>query len=380
MNFSNRINNIAESMTVQFTPLIQRLRQEGKPVVDFAVGEPEFRTAQPIIDSTRKALEDGHTRYSPVPGLPELRTLIADLYPGCDFENIIVSNGSKQSLFLIFQVLLNPGDEVIIPRPYWVSFAEQVKLAGGIPVFADTIHHQPDVDLISGLVTPRTKAVIINSPNNPTGAVYPEKALKTVLEIAAKHDLYVISDEAYGFFVYDGITSKSLYGLAVDRDRLIVVAGFSKQYSMTGFRIGYVAADKSLVKALGKYQSHLSGNVCTFAQHGALGALSMDRGLLMNQKAGLEKKRDLAWSQVSLWSDCIRPQGAFYIFPDISRLLKPNETDSDFAADLLQKAGVAVVPGEAFGAPGHIRISYAVSENVLTQGFEKISGYMRLYR
>jgi aspartate aminotransferase len=380
MNFSDRINNIAESKTVQFTPLIQRLRQQGKPVVDFAVGEPEFKTAQPIIDYTRKALENGQTRYGPVPGLPELRSLIADQYQGYDLENIIVSNGSKQSLFLIFQVILNPLDEVIIPRPYWVSFAEQVKLAGGIPVFADTVQHQLDVELISRLITPKTRAVIINSPNNPTGTVYPEKDLKAVSSLAARHDLYVISDEAYGFFVYDGIRPKSLYDLTGDKDRLIVVAGFSKQYSMTGFRIGYAAADKTLVKALSKYQSHASGNVCTFAQHGALGALSMDKGLLMNQKAELEKKRDLGWSHVSRWSECIRPQGAFYLFPNISKLLKPNETDSDFAADLLNKAGVAVVPGEAFGAPGHIRISYAVPENLLVEGLEKIAEYMRLCR
>lgn len=376
MKLSDRINHIEESRTVQFTPLIEKLKQLGKTVIDFAVGEPEYETPGNVIESTKKALDDRQTRYGPVNGLRDLRSKLAEGYDGYDARNILISNGSKQSLFLIFQVILNPLDEVIIPRPYWVSFAEQVKLAGAVPVFADTLDHQLDVNKISELITKKTRALIINSPNNPTGAVYSENDLASVLQLAMDNNMYVVSDEAYRFFVYDGLTPKSLFNMGRDKERLITINSFSKQYNMTGFRIGYMVAHEEIVKAVSKYQSHASGNVCTFSQYGALAALNMGEDMTRRQNGELEKKRDMVWQRISRLFDCIKPQGAFYIFPKVTDLLRENESASDFAADLLEKAGVAVVPGEAFGLPGHVRISYAVEEELLVEGLKRIEDYI----
>ncbi len=376
MIVSDRIRNVGASRTVQFTSIIQKLKQQGKSVIDFAVGEPEYDTPRAIIERTKKALDSGNTRYGPVDGLFELRTRLAEAYDGYDAQNIIVSNGSKQSLFLIFQVILNPSDEVIIPKPFWVSFVEQVKLAGGVPVFADTVSHQLDPDAIAGLITPKTRAIIINSPNNPTGAVYREKDIKRVVEMAVDHGLYLISDEAYRFFVYDGHKSQTLFDYTGVRNRLIITGSFSKQYNMTGFRIGFAAADKEIIGAMSRYQSHCSGNVCTFAQFGALAALAMDQEIVLQRKTEMEKKRNIAYRFASEVFDCVRPGGAFYLFPDVSRRLGKDQTSEAFAADLLKKTGVAVVPGEAFGQAGHIRLSYAAPEALLIEGFEKISEYI----
>jgi aspartate aminotransferase len=377
MKLSKRILSIEESKTVAFTPLLQKMRLEGRRIFDFAVGEPEFETPLPIIESTRKALEDLQTRYGPVPGLPELRQRLALDFEGYGAENIILSNGSKMSLYSIFQVICNPGDEVVVPRPYWVSFVEQIKLAGGVPVMVDTVNHQLDVTAMERAMNEKTRALIINSPNNPTGAVYPEAELRKVLELARARGIYVISDEAYDHFVYDAPATVSLFSLGIHREALLVVKSFSKQYNMTGFRIGYVAASREIIQAMTRFQGHTSGNVCTFAQYGALAAVMMNGDLAAKQKAELKTKRDLAYHALSALFPCIRPQGAFYIFPDISKCLKKDETAGDFAKDLLEKTGVAVVPGEAFGMGGHIRLSYAAPEKMLVEGLERITQYMK---
>lgn len=372
MKLSDRIQSVEESGTVRFTPLVQRLRREGREIIDFSIGEPEYETPHDVIESTKNALDAQKTGYGPVSGVPELRVALAKHHEGYDAENIIVSNGSKQSLYSIFQVLCDPADEVIIPRPFWTSFPQQVKLAGGIPVFADTKKYQLDCDAIEKAITRKTKAILINTPNNPTGVVYPKKELEKIARLSSEYDLYIVSDEAYTFFVYDGLESESIFTFKEIHDRVIITRSFSKSYSMTGFRIGYVAAPKEIVSAIAKHQSHSSGNVCTFAQHGALAALSLDQRMISQWRSDLERKRDIAFGYASELFDCIKPQGAFYLFPDVSKHLKNGKTSEDFAADLLEHAGVAVVPGEAFGMAGHIRISYAVSEDSLKKGFEKI--------
>ena len=222
-------------------------------------------------------------------------------------------------------------------------------------------------------ITPRTRAILINSPNNPTGAVFPLKDLETIARLAIEHDLYIISDEAYGLFVYDGLKTSSPFEIEAVRDRIIVMRSFSKTYNMTGFRIGYMAASPDIIKAVGKLQSHLTGNVCSFAQHGALAALELDEGQFAKWHAELERKRDYAYERVSRLFKCIKPGGAFYLFPDVRQQLKNGMTAMDLASNILESAGVAIVPGEAFGMPGHIRISYAVSENNLKNGLKKIS-------
>ena len=373
MKLSDRISNIEESGTVQFTLLLQQLRKAGREVIDLAVGEPPFDTPADVIDATKQALDQGKTKYGPVAGLQELKSRLAQQFDDCDEKNIIVSNGSKQCLYSVFQVICDPLDEVIIPRPYWVSFPQQVKLAGGRPIFADTRNHQLDIDKIEQAVSPKTRAILINTPNNPTGAVYPAKDLAKIANLAARHSLYIISDEAYSSYIYDGLRPESMFNFEEIRRQLIVTRSFSKGFNMTGFRIGYVAASPDVIGALNKLQSHLTGNVCTFVQYGALAALGMDTDDIAGWPLDIERKRDYAYSKISGLTDCVKPQGAFYLFPDVSRHLGNGMTSAGLAGRLLDKHGVAVVPGEEFGMPGHIRISYAVSEDKLVSGLEKIA-------
>jgi aspartate aminotransferase len=373
MKLSDKIESIEGSKTVAFTALIQQLRQQGREIIDLAVGEPQFDTPAPVIEATKDALDVQKTRYSPVNGLPGLRKQLAAKFSGYDIDNILVTNGSKQALFMVFQVICDSADEVIIPVPYWVSFIEQVKLAGGRPVPVATKNHQLDCEAIEAAITPRTKAILINSPNNPSGTVYPMAELQKIARLADDHDLFIVADEAYNAFVYDGSVHASLFDIKTARNRVIVTRSFSKSYSMTGFRIGYIAASGQIIAALSKIQSHLSGNVCTFAQYGAQAALSLDDHLLSARHTELQQKRDTAFQTVSTLFDCIKPQGAFYLFPDVSAVLKNNETSEALARRILTQAGVAVVAGEAFGLAKHLRISYAVSEENLKNGLKRIT-------
>jgi aspartate aminotransferase len=270
---SQRILNVSGSRTVQLSGVIDSLRRQGRHIINLGIGEPYEDPSPDIVARTAEALNAGETRYGPVSGLPELRHAVAEQFEGYDAHNIIITNGSKQALYTALQVLCDPEDQVIIPRPCWVSFCEQIKLAGAAPVLVDTVAHQLDCDAIEAAINERTKAILINSPNNPTGAVYPHEALKKIADLAQAHDLYLIADEAYEAFVYDGLTHGSLFDFPHIRDRLIVAGSFSKTHCMTGFRVGYAAAPKKIITAMARLQSHLTGNVCTFAQHGALGAV-----------------------------------------------------------------------------------------------------------
>ncbi|MGD2037301.1 MAG: pyridoxal phosphate-dependent aminotransferase [Desulfobacterales bacterium] len=373
MKLSGKTQTIAGSQTVAFTTLIQQLRQQGRKIIDLAVGEPQFDTPAAVIDATKNALDAQKTRYSAVNGLPELRAQLATRFSGYNADNILLTNGSKQALYMIFQVICDPADEVIVPVPYWVSFIEQVKLAGGKPVPVATKDHQLNCQAIERAVTPRTKAILINSPNNPSGAIYPIADLQKIARLAADHNLFIVADEAYEAFVYDGYKLASLFDIEAVRNRTIVTRSFSKSYSMTGFRIGYIAASGEIIAALSKIQSHLTGNVCTFAQYGALAALSLESHLLSTRRSELQQKRDTAFQSVSKLFDCIKPQGAFYLFPDVSAALKMNESSEALARRLLKQTGVAVVAGEAFGMAKHLRISFAVSEKNLKTGLQRIA-------
>jgi aspartate aminotransferase len=374
MKLSEKIRSLELSKTVAFTTLIQDLRREGKAIIDLAVGEPQFDTPSAVVESTKAALDARKTRYSAVKGLPELRAQLATRFSGYDAGNILLTNGSKQALYMIFQMICDPLDEVIIPVPFWGSFVEQVNLAGGRPMLVDTQNHQLDDEAIARAITPRTKAILINSPNNPSGAVYPLADLKKIARLAVDHNLFVVSDEAYEAFVYDGCKHVSPFEIEEVRSRTIVVRSFSKGYSMTGFRIGYVAASRPIIDALSKIQSHLTGNICTFAQYGALSAESLDYRWLIARQAEMQRKRDIAYQYASQFFRCIKPRGAFYLFPDVSPVLKPGETAQQLAERLLSEAGVAIVAGEAFGVPKHVRISFAVSDAELKKGFEQIAG------
>ena len=372
MYLSNKYNHIAPSGTVAFTTLIRELRAAGKNVVDLAVGEPEFAVDAPIVDATCQALENGVTRYGPVAGLPELRERLARDFEGCGPQHIIVTNGAKQGLYEIFQVVCGEGHEVIVPAPCWVSFEHQIRLAGGVPVLVDTRRHQLDLNAIEQAVTPRTAAILINSPNNPTGAVYDRADMARVADLCRQKDLWLISDEAYSAFVYRPQSFVSPFAFPEIRSQLIVVRSFSKTYAMTGFRVGYVVAPEEVITRLTTLQGHLTGNVCSFAQYGALQALDISETILEERRTVYKGRCRLAVGLGKEIFDLIEPQGAFYLFPRIDRYQERFADDRDFARYLLEKANVAVVPGTFFGVPGHIRISFATSDDRLREGIARM--------
>jgi aspartate aminotransferase len=371
--FADRIGSVGESKTTRISELAQTLRRQGREIINLAVGEPDFATPEPIIAATQTALAARHTRYGPVAGEPALRSHLAEAFEGYDADNIIVTNGAKQALYSLFQVLCNPGDEIIIVRPCWVSFTEQVRLAGGHPVLVNAgADFQLAPERIRQAVTARTRAILINTPNNPTGAVYSAKAIAETARIAAQNRLYLIADEAYHAYAFDGRPHVRACDVSDDPQRVISVRSFSKHYNMTGFRLGYVAADKQIIQHLARLQSHSTGNVCTFAQHGALAALQMDQRIVAQRLTVLQQRRDLAYALTRALFECAPGQGAFYLFPDVRAHLCPNEASADLAARLLQEAGVALVPGEAFHGAGHLRISYGTDEATLRSAFAKI--------
>jgi len=372
-HFSSRVESISESKTIRIFGLANDLRAQGRDIISLAVGEPDFPTHEPVIAATREALARQRTRYGPVTGEPELRSRLAEAFDGYDASNIILTNGAKQALYTLFQVLCDAGDEVIVPTPCWVSFTEQIKLAGGRPVMVATnADFQLDPEGIARAITPRTRAVLINTPHNPTGAVYTEAVLTEVARLCATRGLYLVADEAYHAFTYDDRRHVPVRELSPAPELVITVRSFSKHYNMTGFRIGFVAADQAVVQALSRMQSHLTGNVCTFVQLGALAALEMDQAEVGLRRDLLAQRRNRAYELTRALFPCVNGAGAFYLFPDVTGYLKNGETSEDLAARLLQTAGVAVVPGEAFHGPGHIRISYGIDEATLERAFDKI--------
>src|SRR3989344_5551960 len=363
---SNRIQSVEESKTLKFKPLIQEQIAQGKKVIDFAMGELDFETPEEIKTSTKHALDKNKTRYAQTSGIAELRSVIAkklrrDNSLKYSDDDIIVSNGSKQTLYQIFQVLCNPGDEVIIPVPYWVSFAEQVKLAGAKPVFVQTKQHQLDIQTIENSITKKTKAIVVNSPNNPTGAVFKESDMKAVAKLA----------------VDNNITSIASFSDVI-RQHTITVQSFSKPYAMTGFRLGYAAAPKDIIKAMSKLQDHLTSNACTFAEYGAIEAYTMNQKIVRERIAEMEARRNIAYKECSKLFECIKPQGAFFLFPDVSNAVG-NKSSEQLSMFLLKEAGVAAVQGEAFGAPKHLRISYTRPVEEIKEGFEKIGKALKKF-
>ncbi|MFH0868167.1 MAG: pyridoxal phosphate-dependent aminotransferase [Candidatus Woesearchaeota archaeon] len=379
MKLSEKIGSIEKSGTIEFVPLIEKLEIQGKDIINFAVGEPDFETPDNIIEATKKALDENKTRYSDVSGIIELRKAVSErlsrehnlMY---NEENVMISNGSKHALYNAFHAICNPHDEVIIPRPYWVSFAEQVKLVDAKPIFTDTIGHQLDIEKIKKSISNKTKAIIINSPNNPTGAVYKKDDLKAITDLALDNNFYIVSDETYESMIYDGIKHFSAGSLSEEvKDITLTIKSFSKEFSMTGFRVGYVAAEKNIIDTMNNLQGHVTGNVCTFSQYGALAALSIDKSIIKKRVSILEKRRDMAYKLTKKLFDCIKPEGAFYLFPNVESALGSIKSSEELASYFIEKAGVAVVPGEVFGVKNHIRISYALPEEEIKKGFEKIS-------
>ena len=388
---SARARNCAASPTLAITAKANALKAEGKDVLGFGAGEPDFDTPQHIKDAAIDALNKGFTKYTPSAGIPALKKAIVeklarDNHLEYGLNNVIVSCGGKHSLYNIFQVLCEEGDEVIIPAPYWVSYPEQVKLADATPVILqtrDTENFVPTIEQIKSAITPNTKIFVLNSPSNPTGAMWPRKTIEALAELAIANNFYVISDEIYEKIIYDNNEFVSIAALGPEiKKRTLTCNGMSKAYSMTGWRLGYVAAEAEIVAAMGKIQDQVTSNPTSIAQYAGVAALTGDQEFLQDWVAEFDARRKVIVAGLNAIEgiSCRMPQGAFYVFPNISELLGKATpkgvvltSGDDFATYFLEEFNVAAVPGSGFGTPDYLRLSYATSMETIQKGLERIA-------
>ena len=391
LRLTRRVTDIEVSPTLQVMNRAQELAAKGVDVVDFGPGEPDFRTPQSVADAGRRAIEDGFTKYTNALGMKALRDAIADRYnrrygARLTVDNIIAGTGGKQELFNLALALVEEGDEVIIPSPYWVSFPDQVSFAGGTPVFApcDAANHfRPTLDAIESVSSDRTRGVIINSPCNPTGAVITERELGRIVTWCASRDLFLIFDETYEFFVYDGNRHTSaIHWFDQFPETIAVVNSMSKTFAMTGWRLGYAIAHPDIIAALGKIQSHSTSNPSSISQIASVEALRAEHDADVQRMYEAYAGRR-AWLIPALNAIdglcCNDPDGAFYVFPEVRHFFgRHGITDSQsFANYLLDEVHVAVVPGSAFGADGYVRLSYATSMERLQEGVRRMDAALK---
>lgn len=384
MRISDRLARIKPSATLAVNAKAQELKAQGREIVSLAVGQPDFGTPPHVCDAAKQALDEGFTRYTPVPGIPELREAVAGYYDrfyGAKAEgaNTIISNGGKQVLYNLLMALINPGDEVLIPSPYWVSYPAMVQLAEGVSVFVPTTpdqHFLVSVDDLEQLRTDRTRVLILNSPSNPTGCCYTQAQLDDIAAWARQHDVFIISDEVYDRLVYDPATPASLSKLwEAHPESIAIVGALSKSFCMTGWRVGYALAHEELVKAMVRIQGQSTSNINSVTQKAALAALSGSWDILDDMKKAFVRRRDMAYDIiVNGWgANCPKPDGAFYLFPVLKQFYTPETPDSaSMCTRILEQAGVALVPGSAFGDDDCIRFSYAVDDDVLRSALDKV--------
>ena len=393
MQLSKKAGNISPSITLSITAKANELKKQGVDVVSFGAGEPDFNTPENIINAAIKAMKDGKTKYTPASGILELKETICKKFKkdnNLDYKpcQITISTGAKQCLANAFMAILNPGDEVLIPIPYWVSYPELVKLSDGVPVFVETKkenNYKYTVEDLEKAVTDKTKAILINSPNNPTGTIYHEDELLKIADFAKKHNLLIVSDEIYEKLIYDGEKHVSIASLNEDAfNRTLVINGVSKTYAMTGWRLGYIAASEEITKIMTSIQSHMTSNVNTITQYATIEALNGPVEELKNMVSEFENRRNFMVDKLSKISgiSIIKPSGAFYIMVDISDYFntvfkgQKIENSLDFAKVLLDEEKVAVIPGAGFGLDNYIRLSYATSMKVIETGIDRISTFL----
>ena len=393
MQLSKKAGNISPSITLEITAKANELKSQGIDVVSFGAGEPDFNTPENIIQSAIKAMKDGKTKYTPAGGILQLKETICNKFKkdnNLEYKpsQIIVSTGAKQSLANTFMAILNPGDEVLIPVPYWVSYPELVKLADGVPVFVNTNekdNYKYTIESLNSALTSKTKAILLNSPNNPTGTIYTKEELVKIAEFAKENDLIIVSDEIYEKLIYDGNEHVSIASLSQDAyERTIVINGVSKTYAMTGWRLGYAAASEQIVKRMTSIQSHMTSNVNTIAQYAAIEALNGPVEDLNNMVKEFESRRNFMVEKLNNLDgiSIIKPNGAFYIMVNISEYLNTSlngtniSNSLDFAKVLLEEEKVAVIPGSGFGLDNYIRLSYATSKEIIGKGIDRISDFL----
>lgn len=390
MEISERVSNIQPSATLALSGKAKAMKAQGIDVLNLSIGQPDFNTPKHIGQVAIKAIESGKVDfYTAAVGIEPLRKAIADKENadhGTDFtaDNVVVMNGAKMTLYALGQALFDEGDEVLIPLPYWVTYGEQVKLAGAKPVFVKPAAGRLTVvpEELEAARTPKTKAMILNTPNNPSGAVYTREQLQAIGDWAVEHDVIVIADDIYGKLVYNGTKFVSLLDLSpAIRKQTILVNGMSKTYSMTGWRVGYAIADEQVVKGLKTFLSHAAGNMAAVSQYAALAAITGDQTCVEEMRATYEERINTLYPLLNAipgFKLDVKPAGAFYAFPDVSEAVKLTGFGStdEFVSALLDEVHVAVVPGAAFGMDDHVRISYATSMDVLKEAVQRIQAFM----
>lgn len=385
MKLAARVGKVTPSLTLAIAAKAKAMKEEGIEVCNFSAGEPDFDTPEHIKAAAKLALDEGKTRYGPAAGEPKLRQAIARKLKtennlNYQAENVIVTNGGKHSLFNLMLTLLDLGDEVIIPAPYWLSYPEMVKLAGGVPVIVQTdtsTGYKITPDQLAKAVTPNTKLFILNSPSNPTGVVYTPAEIKALAEVVVEKDILVVSDEIYEKILYDGVEHLSIGSLGSEIfERTIISSGFAKAYSMTGWRLGYLAGSVELIKAVSTIQGHSTSNVCTFAQYGAIAALESPQDCVEHMRQAFAERRQVMLERLNAIPgiSCAPPEGAFYMFVKIS---KTGLTSLEFCDALLESQQVATIPGIAFGADDHIRLSYATDMTSIKKGMDRLEKFLQ---
>lgn len=394
MELSRKAQAIKSSLTLEITAKAKEMKENGLDIISFSAGEPDFNTPKNIIKAAIKAMEDGNTKYTSVNGIIKLREAICRKFKydndlQYNSSQIVVSTGAKQSLANTFLSILNPGDEVIVSIPYWLSYPELIKLADGKPVFVESnekSNYKFTKENLEKVVTEKTKAIVLNTPNNPTGSIYNKEELQVIADFAKKYDIVIISDEMYEKLIYDNEKHISIASLSEDAyQRTIVINGLSKSYAMTGWRVGYCATSEKIAKLMTGIQSHVTSNVCSIAQYAAIEALNGPQDEIKEMINEFEKRRNYMVNRIQRIDNLsiIKPKGAFYIMVNIEKHLgkKINRkilNDSiDFCSSLLEYEKVAVIPGIAFGLNNYIRLSYATSMDKIEKGINRIENFIK---
>jgi len=385
MKLASRVAQVTPSLTLAITAKGKKMKASGLDVCSFSAGEPDFDTPDHIKAAAQQALDQGKTKYGPASGELKLKEAIAeklkkDNHLNYQAENIIVTNGGKHSLYNLMMALIEPGDEVIIPVPYWVSYPEMVALAGGKSVFVTTdatTGYKITPEQLQKAITPNTKLFVLNSPSNPTGMVYSPEEIKALAEVVVNNNLWVVSDEIYEKILYDGAVHLSIGAASPEAfERTITSSGFAKAYAMTGWRVGYLAGPVELIKACNTIQGHSTSNVCTFAQYGAIAALESSQDCVEKMRLAFDERRKVILQRIQAIPklSVTEPKGAFYIYVNIGQLgLK----STDFCNQFLDDYHVATIPGVAFGADDHIRLSYATDMTSIEKGMERLSKFVQ---
>jgi aspartate aminotransferase len=389
ITLADRVSALTPSSTLAITAKAKEMKAKGIDVIGLGAGEPDFNTPEHILKAATESMHAGQTKYTSSGGLPALKEAIIRKFKqdqGLDYTSseIIVTSGAKHALYTLFQVLLNEGDEVIIPIPYWVSYPEQVKLAGGVPVFIEgkeEQHFKITPEQLKEAITERTKAVIINSPSNPTGMLYSEEELRAIGEVCIEKGVLIVSDEIYEKLIYGGAKHVSIAQLSSKlKDQTIIINGVSKSHSMTGWRIGYAAGNQQIIKAMTDLASHSTSNPTTTAQFASIAAYEGTQEPVEEMRQAFEERLNIIYNQLVAIPgiSCVKPQGAFYLFPNVKKAAEWTgyANVDDFAKALLEEAKVAVIPGSGFGAPDNIRLSYATSLQLLEKAIQRIHSFV----